>query len=506
MVNIMKKIFAAFVCAILSSVSMQAQIAYGPDTKFDDLVPGDKAQRDKMFWQIQATESDGESETLRIFYRDASRAVAAGNEAEAMDSYRKMHALWWDIFSAAPLAIVSGCYPYLYINPCYMFDYLIEHETDESMRMRYFADMMTMFKTRLANLDKLNALQQQESNKTTDGVVKCIMAAYYFRDGGFILANNPDKRTKFYAKTYDMFKEGINQIKRDGGRSVGSFALNSYMGLSHYRYQNEGDSFKENFLNDYQDCRAVCDSMLNEARDPNYMGDPVAIINQYDPILRMCDSLFYTSGAADSASVVAMLEPKIEANKNDLDYLNKALTLLLDNELDNSEIYYRASEYAYAINPTYESAIGMAKRKMDGGDLNAALGLYRDAISMAYNDTQKANIAMNVAKSLKSAKRYNEAMGYLEDAGRYNPTIKGKTLYRQAMIQIDTEQYSRARDLLAKAKLADETLAGEVDRKLEIITRVEEQIAEYKKQKRAYDAARAAKQAEEDFWTKGKQG
>ena len=148
----------------------------------------------------------------------------------------------------------------------------------------------------------------------------------------------------------------------------------------------------------------------------------------------------------------------------------------------------------------------MAKRKMDGGDLNAALGLYRDAISMAYNDTQKANIAMNVAKSLKSAKRYNEAMGYLEDAGRYNPTIKGKTLYRQAMIQIDTEQYSRARDLLAKAKLADETLAGEVDRKLEIITRVEEQIAEYKKQKRAYDAARAAKQAEEDFWTKGKQG
>lgn len=498
----MKKTMVLFLCALAVCLTSRAQIAYAQDTPIDSLIPGPKSHVDEIYWLMEGTERDDVTASLTIFNRDASRAAAAGNVEEAMENYRKMHDLWWTIFSQAPLCNNK----WMYVSPCYMFNYLITNELDQAVRMRYFADMMTMFKTRIANLEKLNAMQM-ESNKRSEGVVKCLWAYYYYALAPLTFRDSPkDSKLKTnYKKAYEMFRDGIRNIKAEGGRGLEPYALHSYIDLSYNEYRNDAAGFKENFLNDYQDCRAVCDSMLNEARDPNFMGDPMTIIDRYDPILSLCDSLFYTSGAADSASIVTMLTPKIEASRNNVDYLEKALALLQNNGLDNCDCYYKASEYIYAVRPTYRAAIGMAKRRMDDKDISGALNLYRDAISMADNDNDRAQVAMAVANSLKSARRYSEALTYLDDAARYNPAIRGKALFRQAMIHVDNEQYSKARDLLSKAKMADETLTGEVNRRVAMISRIEEQIIEYRRAKRAYDAARAAKQAEEDFWTKGKQ-
>ena len=270
------------------------------------------------------------------------------------------------------------------------------------------------------------------------------------------------------------------------------------------KYQADNNGFRESFLQDYLESKDVCDKMLQLAKEEADPEKAQKIVAKYDQPLNTIEGLFAESKAADRDQIIAIFTPKIEANKDNLAYLKSALTLMAANDCDDTPVYYKAAEYAYNIEPTFESAIGTAQKYYKDGKTAKSVKYYNDAIELCQSDTQKGNIALRVAAAMRKGGDFKSAYDYLDKAMQYNPDLEGKCYMQRANIATKEKNYAQAKTYCDKAAAADITLAGQAQRLKSSIQTVEAHNAEYARQKAEYDRQQAELKAEEDFWKAGK--
>ena len=83
--------------------------------------------------------------------------------------------------------------------------------------------------------------------------------------------------------------------------------------------------------------------------------------------------MFIQSGVADCESLQNIYGPKVEASKTDSAFLKKALNILKLMKCNESEVYFKASEYMYQIDPTADAAVGVAYMYYKKGDYDNAV-------------------------------------------------------------------------------------------------------------------------------------
>ena len=499
-----------------------AQVIYSTETSQDDLMPGTQEEHYRLEEMINGSEgelaADGSyiTESLKINYKKAYDAFMSGDNAEAKRQYEIMHRIWSEVFFKAPLLgmpKVSGGYQNLYINPRYMFEFLIENEEDAATRLSYFEDYMTLWRTRIANLDAINAMQEDVKKKNDLGVMLCQYAYFYYTSG-----TKATKGTDLeidIADVYNTFRQGIAELKKNSDMErVGdnvvleAYALDAFVRVSQELYIRD-NSHRGQFLQDYLDCKAVCEMMLERAKDPAMsQSEAKRIVDEYDPILQLADYLLINSHAADKDMLIAYFEPKIEENKGNLSFLRNALTLMAENECDSCDCYYKAAEYAYKLNPTFESAIASAKRMSESGDLKGAVRRYDEAISLATSDRTRATISLNIAQSLSRSGQYVGSYVYLNRAAKYDDNLIGKVEYTRALCLAREKDYEGAIVACTKAADADITVEGPANRLKAscetVLAKFREQAEKYAAWKREHAAILKKQKEEEDFWSKGK--
>ena len=116
--------------------------------------------------------------------------------------------------------------------------------------------------------------------------------------------------------------------------------------------------------------------------------------------------LFATSGAADCASMQDLFGPQVVENKDNLDYLKKTISLFRRSRCTETDAYFAASEYAHKIQPTMESAQGMANQAVKKEQYQQAISFYKEALGYADNDADRADLDMNIAKLYFKTKNY----------------------------------------------------------------------------------------------------
>ena len=405
-------------------------------------------------------------------------------------NWNEMYENWKWLTTNAPIASVS-----LYARGAVMLGELIKAETDAAKKKQYLDEMMSLFDTRLKYLKYLNAsIPEGKRGRATEGDV-LIAKANYYHIYGYGIDNEYT-----YNKIYDMYAKGINAINEEGGREVKGAYIQYFFSVSHELYKASNEYYREQFLNDYLSSTEVCEKMLQLAKEETDPEKAQKIVDEYDRPLAVIEQVFAESGAANREQLIALFTPKVEANKANLEYLRKAMTVLAANECDDTEVYYKAAEYAYNIEPTYESAIGMASWSKQQGKMQDMLKYYEKAIDLCQTDARRGRISLVIANSLINSKQYTGALVYLDKAMGYDSNLTGQASMKKAAVYTALGQYPQALTYCEQAAAADITVSGSANRLASKIREVQANAAANARAKAAYDAYVAKQKAEEDFW------
>ncbi len=416
--------------------------------------------------------------------------VAYKDSYKAQD-YAGAYEDWKAVFTAAPCAEVST-----YAYGAMILANVLVKETDMAKKKAYFAELMNLYDTRLQNMEALNSFTKPDKRATKGDILarKAFDYAYY----GVGLADDytPDN-------AYTKFREGIDLINQEGAKEVPGFVLDKFFEISYQRYVADSTGFREQFLSDYLESRDACQVMLELA---NQATDSVAaqkIVSQYDPTLNRIETMFAQSGAAQRDQLIAIFTPKVEENKTNLAYLKSALTLLAANDCDDTDIYFTAAEYAYNIEPSYESSIGTAMKYFKDGKVAESVQYFDKAIELCSTDQTKAAIALKVANAVSKTGDNDKAVAYLDKAVQYNSSIAGKADLVRAQIMAKSKNFPEAIAYCTKAAQEDVSISGSANRLKESIQDVQRKTAEYEKANAEYKAQMEKIKKEEDFWKAG---
>ncbi len=403
----------------------------------------------------------------------------------------RINLLW--LMNHAPFA-GTGIYtqgPFVYYN-------LISTETDEAKKLTYFNEMMQLFDLRAKNLDALNSFSK---TKSTLGDVLSLKADYYnwtapnVKESGYTLN-----------KSYANYSEAIKMINEKGGREIAGSVLQNFFLVSDAMYKSAPNALREQYLQDYLDSKDACEKMLQLAKEAQAEGDTAkakTLVATYDGPLALIEQTFSQSGAADREQIIAIYTKKLDTYKDDINKLNSALTLMAQNDCDDSDIYYQYAEAAYAIEPSFTSAIGLAQKAQQDGEADKMLEYYKKSLELSSSDEKRGAICLNIANGLMKSKRYTGALTYTEQAIAYNADLAGKAYLKAANIYTILGQYPKAIEFCAKASDADIAVSGSADRLKDNILKVQANQAANERAKKAYEDFIARQKAEEAFWSSG---
>ncbi len=419
--------------------------------------------------------------------------LVAYKDSYKLQDYTGAYEPWKAVFTAAPCAEVST-----YAYGAVILANVLLKEPDMAKKKEYFNELMNLYDTRLQNMDVLNSFTKPDKRATKGDILARKAFDYAYYGAGVVDGYSLDK-------AYGMFREGIDLINKDGAKEVPGFVLDKFFEISYQRYMADSTAFREQFLTDYMECRDACQIMLSLANEATDSVAAQKIVSQYDPTLNRVETMFAQSGAADRDQLIAMFSPKIEENKTNLAYLKSALTLLAANDCDDTDIYFKAAEYAYNIEPSYESAIGTAQKYFKDGKVAESVQYFDKAIELCSTDETKAAIALKVANAVSKTGDSGKAFSYLDKAVQYNSEISGKANLVRAQISVAAKNFPEAIAYCTKAAQEDVSISGSANRLKDKIVEVQRKNAEYEKANAEYKAQQEKIKREEDFWKAGGQ-
>ena len=418
---------------------------------------------------------------------------ALGNLSMLGDYYKMQN--WKDAYDCvmpllqkAPLAQVTT-----YTRGEYVLYQLIMESQSKADKKKYLDDLMFLEDTRMQHVQELNSFSPPK-NQTSHGAVLARKAYYYSNFGPSVYDNYS------LDNAYDMFSEGIAEVNEDPSHEVEGFVLDQYFKTSYAKYKADQEGFREQFLKDYLLCREVCEKMLEKANQTTDPAQQQKIVEQYDPTLMAVEHQFAESKAAERDQLIAIFTPKVEARKNDLAYLRSVINILQNNDCDDTDVYFTASKYAYELEPSYNSAIGMAQWTQKQGKHAESIKYYDKAIELCTSDKQKARIAMQVVYALARSGNAGSVESYLRKAEQFDSSMAGRCDLFRAQNAAMKRDYNSALALATKAAQEDASITGTVSRLKARITEAQARQAEYNKANAEYKAQLEKQQKLENFW------
>ena len=425
--------------------------------------------------------------------KTAKGYITMFQQSGANKDYKDMYANYKWLKQYAPFA-VNG----IYTQGPFMFYNLINVEQDPAKKRQYFDEMMELFDLRQKNLDALNSFAK---TKSTLGDVLSVKAEYFNWTAPGVFGQNFDLR-----ESYKNFSEAIKMVNEQGGREITGSFLQTFFLVSDAIYKAMPNTMREQYLQDYLDSKDACEKMLQLAKEAQENGDTERaqqLVATYDAPLAAIEQTFSASGAADSTQLIAIYTKKFDAYKEDINKLNSSLTIMQQNDCDDKDIYYQYAEAAYALQPSFTSAIGLAQKAQKDGQLDNMLEYYNKALELASSDARRGAICLNICNGLTKSKQYTGALTYAEKAIAYNPDYTGKAYLKEANIYTMLGQYNEAIAYCDKAAEADITVSGSANRLKENIKKAQANQAANDKARKAYEDFIARQKAEEEFWSKG---
>lgn len=315
---------------------------------------------------------------------------------------------------------------------------------------KYFNELMNVYDQKIQYLPELNKklkANQQRSEKGELGA-KAVMYLQYA----------PKKDLN---QAYAWLKESV---EAEQGNSKGE-VLNAFMDVTMKKVQAD-KSHTDAFFQDYLNATKYIEEAIAASTKPN-------VTTYLESLKGNFVAMFINSGVADCESLQNIYGPQVEENKADSAFLKKAISVLKMMKCTECEAYFKASDYAYKINPTADAAVGVAMMQYKKGNFEDAVKYFDEALTMETDDAKKAEIAYAAAGSLLAVKKYVQAKSYCQKAISFNDKFgEAYILLAQAYGSnpnwsdepaMNKCTYFVVLDKLAKAKAVDPSVAEKAD-------------------------------------------
>ncbi len=318
-----------------------------------------------------------------------------------------------------------------------MYKRMLDSITDPAIRVMLVEDVVEHGNIYVDHMDSINVLR--ELNTATKGdpltmPLAKIKRAHY----NYMYAHNPQYYPPhLYDKerAYRLYREAFQEFlsaKGDQGKELHAFYVREYYRVCEDLYRSNEEKYYEQFLGDYLEIVDVCDKLLvpyydvpdsikMRSTDPEYVqyrnynaatngieikfrGDTIINGRYYefnDTIPTGVKWLFYYSGAANPERLKSYYGARLEANRNNKEFLDRAIQFMFDNGLKLDSVVYEYSKASYELGKTYNNCLGLA--------FSAYIGLipmedmrlyYMDALDMSTSALDKARIHYLIAVSL----------------------------------------------------------------------------------------------------------
>lgn len=359
------------------------------------------------------------------------------------NNFKDAYSPWKSVFTEAPLAQVST-----YTNGAKILRALIAAEKDATQQKQYFDELMKVHDQRIQYLDGLNKLVK---TKSTKGSILGMKGHDYFTLGGTDMS-----------EAYNMFKAAIDEEQENSDY----FVLQEFMDAA-LRKLKADDSYKEQFIQDYLNASGVADAAYKAATKESTKNNlKVAKDN--------IDAFFINSGVATCDNLQAIYAPKVEQNKDNLDYLKQVISVMQMLGCTEQDAYFAASEAAHAVEPSSETAVGCGYMYYKKGNMDKCIEYFDQAITLEEDPVKKADYAYKTAAVLFSKKQLSKAKQYALkaislDGNNGKPYILIANMYASSPNWSDEAAlnkctYFAAIDKLQKAKAVDPDLAEEANK------------------------------------------
>ena len=365
-------------------------------------------------------------------------------------NYAEAYPYWQKVFADAPVSQHG-----IYTNGAVILKKLIAATKDMAERKKYADELMSVYDQQLQYLDKLNLLRK---SPWTDFYVKGEKAHTYITYYPGMDVN----------KAYEMLSEAIELGKADNQYYI----IGDFMKISTQKFKND-DTHREQLIQDYITASGYINTIA-EAANNSTSAQKEALLKAVATTKENVDAYFINSGAADCGQLEAIYAPKVEDNKDNLEYLKKVVSIMGMLSCTESDTYYTASEYAHNIAPTAETAAGCAYRYFKRGDVNKSIEFFDQAIELDSTNLGKAEYSYKAAVILNSDKQLGKAKGYVTRAISLNGN-KGAYYILLANIyaaaprwnddaNLNNCKYYAVLDKLYQAKRVDESVTEEANK------------------------------------------
>ncbi|GHT29986.1 hypothetical protein AGMMS49574_08310 [Bacteroidia bacterium] len=301
-------------------------------------------------------------------------------------NYKDALEFWKIAYDECPAATKD-----IYLYGVRIVGWLVDNETDPAKKAALINDLMAVYDKRIKYFGK-------EPKYEKDWIIARKVQDYVNRMG-----ENADPKL-----IYGWTKEAIDEY----GNNTDVLAVSYYMYASQLLLGSD-PNHKEQFVQDYLKASEILDSQLAAAPEK----DKPSI----QSIKTSLDNGFANSGAADCETLQKLYGDKVEQNKDNLEYLKETITLLRRMRCNETEAYFAAATYAHKLEPTAESARGLARKNVRDKDYNSAISLFEEAASMEQDDTVKSDDYYMIALLLFEQKNYPRARQYSQKAIDANP-------------------------------------------------------------------------------------
>ncbi|MBO7270546.1 MAG: hypothetical protein J6U81_04770 [Bacteroidales bacterium] len=357
---------------------------------------------------------------------------------------------WTIAYTECPAASIN-----LYIEGAKIRTWQLKREKDLAKKMEYFNALMQVYDQRIQYFGDY---------------VRAPRPFVYGRKAVDYFTLHPDGENSDKKPAYEWLTICINEcsVRQFNAAYAPYFILASKAML-------ENPEHKTQFINDYLKVMDVMDQKIALAKTDAEKEKLAAYESDINDV-------FVSSGVADCTTLQEIFAADLEANKTNLEWLNKVVDLFKRVKCTDTEVYFAASQYSHQLNPTPESAEGCAYMCIKKEEYSKAAEYLNEAIAMTDDNNKKSEYEFLAATALFAGKQYAEARKHALAAASYKegyaePYVMIAKMYANSVDQFDDQVirrlvYCAAVDKLEKAKSIDPAVAEECN----------DLIAKYKEQ------------------------